>query len=433
MYLLAVLAVTVQGDGDGDGDNRSTKLKARGPSILQLWEGTMRASSHRISPLNFDSLQLLETPRYGLSIRFPRGIIVAALLLCVTGCGGGSGSSGGSATTAAPALASGGATSVYVAESNYSGIAWGILQLPATTNGSVSPTSALILTGTTDLTNVSCIAIDSSGQLYVALENGSTSWEVLVYAAGATGTATPIRTLTGLSYISAMAIDSAGSLYLNNGNAIAVYANTANGSATPSRIITGPATLMDYGEGTLAVDASGNVYTDATNDAIATTVPPILTVLEFSSTANGNVAPSRVISVPSGAPTGATPGLQPPYYYYGAIFAIATDTAGNVYLVGYTFAFALDQVTYSIIEVAAGSSGTVTPLKTITIEPSGSTLSPSSGLRVDAAGNMYFVAQGSLAYVGAYGPSSSGTQSPALTITSPSWVNIGEFPTIVIK
>jgi hypothetical protein len=357
--------------------------------------------------------------RSWISVATAAGILATASLI---GCGSSSPGSGGSTSTAPAALASGGAASVYAAEPYSSGSAWAILQLPATASGSVSPTSTLILTGTTGTTNVSCIAIDSSGQLYVALQNVvnnvSAPWEVLVYAAGASGSATPTRTILPSIGPSAMAIDSAGSLYLTNGSAIVVYANTPNGLATPSRTITGPATQI-AGEGTLAVDASGNVYTDATTFT-TTTAPPVLTVLEFSSTANGNVAPSRVISVPSGAPTGGGS-------YYGYTLAIATDTAGNVYLAGYTFTFTLNQTAWSIIEVAAGSSGTVTPLKTITVESGGSTLNlyPSSGLRVDAAGNMYFVAQDTsphnVTYVGAYGPSSSGTQSPAVTITSPTW------------
>jgi hypothetical protein len=308
---------------------------------------------------------------------------------------------------------------------------YSVLQLPATTNGNVSPTSTLTLPAAIQF--VRCIALDSSGQLYVAgyvLQNQIAIWEVLVYTAGASGSATPTRTIvTSFNQTfgpAAMAIDAAGSLYLASGTVIVVYASTANGLATPSRTITGPATQIN-GHGSLAVDASGNVYTDAlVNDGVLSTAPPIFTVLEFPSTANGNVAPSHVISVPTGVPTGSN----------GGINAIATDTSGNVYFAGYTNSSLGTQRAYSIIEVAAGSSGTVTPLKTIAVE-SGDTPVAANGLRVDAAGNMYFEAlissPTSLPFVGAYAPTSSGTQSPTIVITSTALNSIASSPSIALK
>src|ERR1035441_2113196 len=58
MCLSAVIVVTSQGEGDGD--NRSTKLRGRRPSFLQLTEDPpMRTTSHPIFPLNIDSLRPL--------------------------------------------------------------------------------------------------------------------------------------------------------------------------------------------------------------------------------------------------------------------------------------------------------------------------------------------------------------------------------------
>src|ERR1019366_8093724 len=124
-----------------------------------------------------------------------------------------------------------------------------ILQFSAIANGAVNPSSTLTLpTGF----GPTCVATDALGQIYVdgALNSYPSIGEVLVYASGSTGTATPTRTITGgvgvLYAPQSMVIDSAGQLYVLTGytseRGVVVYAANANGAATPAHTIQGPLT-----------------------------------------------------------------------------------------------------------------------------------------------------------------------------------------------
>jgi hypothetical protein len=99
-----------------------------------------------------------------------------ALLVSLTACSSGSGSSSSTSTASGASLTSGGASSVYVVQGLIApGAIWTILQLSATANESVSPISTLTLP--TYVNQVSSIATDSSGQIYVGeqhIPTGST-------------------------------------------------------------------------------------------------------------------------------------------------------------------------------------------------------------------------------------------------------------------
>ena len=90
------------------------------------------------------------------------------------------------------------------------------------------------------------IARDAAGNLYVVnswSSSGSTS--ITVYAAGASGNATPTATIaggnTGLSVPIGIALDGAGNIYVTNysSSSITVYAAGASGNATPTATIVG--------------------------------------------------------------------------------------------------------------------------------------------------------------------------------------------------
>ena len=71
---------------------------------------------------------------------------------------------------------------------------------------------------------------------------------ITVYASGAVGDATPVRTIsgpsTGFVHPVGLARDGAGQLYVTNyvGQSVTVYAADATGNATPLRTITGGST-----------------------------------------------------------------------------------------------------------------------------------------------------------------------------------------------
>src|SRR6266581_2308108 len=104
--------------------------------------------------------------------------------------------------------------------------------------------------------------------LYVANEVFGSS--ITVYAAGASGNATPTATIaggnTGLDFPAGIALDGAGNIYVANsgGNitvdgSITVYAAGASGNATPTATIAGGNTGLSIPQG-IALDGTGNIY-----------------------------------------------------------------------------------------------------------------------------------------------------------------------------
>jgi DNA-binding beta-propeller fold protein YncE len=129
------------------------------------------------------------------------------------------------------------------------------------------------------------LAVDSAGYLYVANGYGNS---VTVYAPGASGNVTPVRTLSGTSTTFdlpyGLALDAQGRLAVASmhTDSVAVFAAGADGNVTPVRRISGPATLMDQPSG-LAYDRMQNLY--VTNyGAHSVTV--------YGPGATGNAAPS---------------------------------------------------------------------------------------------------------------------------------------------
>lgn len=337
--------------------------------------------------------------------------LLAYLLGCVllAGCGAASdrgGVTGGGATSGGSTpLASGGASLVYAVQTPATVNGQGsVLTFPANVSGSVTPSATLSLPA--GFYPVS-IMTDAYGQMYVGgdLAVGNTG-EVLVYAAGATGTAAPLRTITGgLSTLwspNAMALDAAGQLYVAFGNipgGISVFAANANGAAAPLRVITGPATLLDLGPDGLAVDASGTIY------AIRQDPSGFLGgVLAFSSTATGNAAPIRNIS-----------GSNTPF---GEPEALTLDNAGNLNVVS----LAAGAPLVSTLSVyASTATGNVAPLRSITGANTG--LATVRDIHVDAAGNIYVAGLSSslTPFVAAFAPTQTGNTAPAISFTSVAW------------
>jgi hypothetical protein len=113
------------------------------------------------------------------------------------------------------------------------------------------------------------------------------------YAPAASGTATPIATITGLSTDlsgpTAVGVGSGGNVYVTNAtsNSITEYAAGATGDAAPIATIAGSATGLDA-PSSIAV-AGGQVWV---------TDPPSNVVEAFSGGSNGNVLPAESISGP---------------------------------------------------------------------------------------------------------------------------------------
>jgi hypothetical protein len=337
---------------------------------------------------------------------------VLALAILLAGCGSSNSNSnsGGNSGGTAPSgqLASGGATTGYVIQG---GTSYSILEFSATATGSVSPTATLLLPSSFEAT---AVAVDSSGQTYVGGQlliyvagqlSPASPIEILVYPAGATGAATPTRTIIqNLCCIPiAMTVDSSGSLYVAGSGAVAVYPSTANGSATPTALIQGSATGLNS-DNDIAVDSSGNIY-------VTNYFPQYYIITVFAAGATGNVAPVRTITLPSSS----------------IVTGLAVDSSGDLYTIENQLPTNGPFSTgASIVEFAPGASGAATPIKTITA----SALTDGFGLSRDSAGNLYLVnetATGVFPNVSVvdsvlgFGPTASGTVTPGINLTSTAW------------
>jgi hypothetical protein len=160
---------------------------------------------------------------------------------------------------------------------------------------------------------------DASGNLYLSVYQicpcsfSATSNSIYVYNAGFS-TSTPSRIITppALEYVDGLAVDASGNIYASaelisgtGAGHIEVYAAGATGSATPIRTISGSATLLagtsatlgsDYN--TLAIDGAGTLYVRSIGNL---GLGALSTINEFPSTASGNVAPT--VTIAAGLPS----------------------------------------------------------------------------------------------------------------------------------
>jgi hypothetical protein len=261
-------------------------------------------------------------------------------------------------------------------------------------SGAVTPTVILSAPSGTASYGVSAVATDSTGQVYMGYYNGTDKC-IAVFAAGAITGASPTRIITtsigGNSYdTDSLYVDAQGLIYATFNSTVVVYAANATGTATPLRTISGNQTGLSY-SGDITADASGNIYVVAYN------VPS--PILIFSSTATGNVPPTRTIT----APTGTT-------YFQ----SVAVDASGDVFASEDTHSVGPGY----IVEFAPGASGAATPTRTINIATSYNL----EGLRLDAAGNIYVMvtlnASPYTAYFLGFGPSAAGLSTPFVTLSS---------------
>jgi hypothetical protein len=180
-----------------------------------------------------------------------------------------------------------------------------------TATGSVPPTSTV---NTTSGAGPQATAVDPSGNLYIATATPTNSTPIApieVFAAGAT---TPSRTLSGalttlaIGSPQGLATDSADNLYVANVvsgvSSILIFEPTATGNTPPLRDITGSDTLLGC-VGGIALDNEGYLYVVSVPICGSPASP---TVLKFSTTGDGNIAP--VATFTSSTWTNADPSLS---------------------------------------------------------------------------------------------------------------------------
>jgi hypothetical protein len=223
-------------------------------------------------------------------------------------------------------------------------------------NGNVAPLQT-IGGSKTGMNGPEGIALDASLNIYVANSFGGVSGlgSVTVYATGANGNVTPIRTIsgsnTGLNFPEGVALDASGNVYVTTFvggpsglGSINVYAAAANGNVAPVRTITGSNTRL-HGPVGIALGGGRGIYV-ANYDSPNRPAPGSVTV--YAAAANGNVVPVRTIS-------GSNTGL------FGSL-GIARNARGNIHVANQNGATSrLGSVTV----YAANANGNVVPIQTI--------------------------------------------------------------------
>jgi hypothetical protein len=206
----------------------------------------------------------------------------------------------------------------------------------------------------TSLFSPIAVAVDAAGDLYVV----SPGMDIVVFAPGADGNATPVRRLavpfsknTGIVSVDSICVDPTGNLYvmnnLGNGvNNILVFGPTQNGDVAPIRTIAGSAALTNGIFGG-AFDAAGNLYVGSQS-----ITPAYVAILEFAAGASGNVDPIRTISGSNTTLTSAHVTTNP-----------VLDSAGNLYVIAYSAG-----PTQNLLKFAADANGNASPAA---ITPSG--------------------------------------------------------------
>ncbi|MGH7812902.1 MAG: NHL repeat-containing protein [Candidatus Binataceae bacterium] len=204
----------------------------------------------------------------------------------------------------------------------------------------------------TELANPQGVALDSSGNIYVANAIGGPSGagSITVYSAHSNGDAAPIATIAGprtrLNLPGGIAFDSAGNIYVANTGArapergsITVYRAAANGNVAPIATIFGPNTGLHSPEG-IAADSSGKIYVANFN---------VNSVTAYAAGASGDAAPIATI-------VGASTGLAEPT-------GIALDSAGDIYVTNQGRLPSAGP--YTVTVYSSGATGDTAPIATI--------------------------------------------------------------------
>jgi len=233
--------------------------------------------------------------------------------------------------------------------------------------------------------------------------------DVTVYPLGVSGNVAPLASGPELSGPFGLALDASGNIYATNqnDNTITVYAPGTNGSVAPITIIGGSGSGLLDPNG-IAIDASGNIYVANNGGAVGgadsvTVYPPL-----------GTAAETPVATI-----TGSGTGLS---YATG----IAVDPLGNIYVANGQGG---PDSSGSVTVYPAGSNGYVTPLATISDNPScapcdNTQLDGPASIALDSAANIY------VANSGSYNPlDDSVTVYPALGNTTGI---VNEAPTFAI-
>ena len=244
------------------------------------------------------------------------------------------------------------------------------------------------------------VAVDGSGNVYIANFDGNNS--VTVYAAGATGNAAPTQTIsgsyTGLIQPAGIALDPLnGDIYVANrtgsgDGSVTHYAAGANGNVTPLGTIAGPYSKLGGPLG-IDLDDTGNIYVSNEH-----------TVTVYAAGADGDAPPTRTI-------------MNRTRKNLNFAWQLTLDSQTNTYIANYAYGYPDES---SVVVYAAGAKGKAKPIRRI--EGSKTYLLGAQGIALDSSNNIY-VANNTLAgsrtnySVTVYAPGRKKDAKPINTIT----------------
>lgn len=164
---------------------------------------------------------------------------------------------------------------------------------PPGANGNIKPIAA-IQGPSTRLVYSNCLALDASGDIYVANRNNY----ITFYPAGSTGNVSPTRIIEGnitqIHLPTQIALDPSVNIYAANyeSESATVYAAGANGNVAPIQSIHGGRTTI-AGPFGVGLDTAGNIYVANIYNKRKTVIEGRITV--YSARSNGSVHPIRTI------------------------------------------------------------------------------------------------------------------------------------------
>jgi hypothetical protein len=289
------------------------------------------------------------------------------------------------------------------------------------------------------------LATGPTGKLYVGGENGENPPQILVYAAGATGNASPVTTYTAgsgtFSFPDFMTVNDQGQLFImSDDDTIEGYAANASSSSAPAQYLTNYQTNREFSYG-IGADHEGNIYVDVIDGGL---------INVFAAGATGSAEPSRTIT---GITTGSTTNS------FGLLFGITADADGNVMVVSYNpndNPFEVVPAPHSsklhlrhnlnpgselalkahsdspspmastgIYVFAAGASGNATAVSAIS--GAKTTVNEPEGMTVDALDNIYYVDfEGGSPTLMSFKAGATGNVAPTTSFTSSGYTGGGE-------
>jgi hypothetical protein len=334
-------------------------------------------------------------------------------LLVVAGCGfnpvptGGSTSPITSSSTPPPPTTPSTVTepSVYVMGDS-TGPGPSVLVFPQTASGQTSAT--LEIQGDQ-------VSLDGAGNVYVL--DGSSINEYLANSLNGPPTRSlPLGPGTAVGIVKDVMASSTGEIFVSDGTGIAVFSPQATGNATPVRYILGPIQQAGgakpaFSPGFIAVDDSDNTYAQNTSDS---------TIVVFGPKDTGNVVPARTISGPLTRVSGSG----------NYITGMTTDTVGNLYVVCLCMGTdGTGRYDFGVFEFDPAANGDVAPKRYVSA-PKMYPYFGNDSVAVDSAGTIYvsaiypnFTATSSVPAVFEFSASDSGTVAPLRTVTLDGWTS----------